>query len=190
MQTVQKHVKVKLTEDLLGTIPMNREVYSAYIESLKPKDNAEDESENVTEREESGWTTFLRDKERGLYVYDYYVKGFFKNAANVLKSDLKIKNLRSKVSDLLFVTPRKIYLNCKEPDFILERPLRAQTAQGPRITLAKSDAIKAGKIIEFDVILLTAKGELKPDIIEKLLEYGKLQGFGQFRNGGYGRSEV
>jgi hypothetical protein len=192
MNTVTKSVKVQLTTDLLGTIPMNKEIYSTYIESLRPvekNEEGEPEVENVEEREERGWTTFMKD-ENGFFVYDYYIKGFFKHAATVLKEDLGIKNLRSKISDLLFVSPRIIYLDCKIPDLVVERSLRAQTAQGPRITLAKSDAIKAGKIISFDVTVFVGKGELKGEIVGKLLEYGAFQGFGQFRNGGYGRFEV
>ncbi len=192
MKTVKKAVEIRLLTELLGTVPMNKEIYSTYIESLRPKEttgDAEAEAESIDEREEQGWTGFHKD-ENGLFVYDYYIKGYFKNAATILKEDLKIKNLKSKVTNLLFPQPRKIYLNCKEADFILERPLRAQTAQGPRVTLAKSDALKAGRIIKFDVLLLTGKDELKEDIIEKLLEYGQLQGLGQFRNGGYGRFEV
>ncbi len=190
MNTITKKVKLKLITDMLGTIPMNKEIYATYIENLRPKNiEGPDETETVEEREEKGWTCFHKDK-NGLFVYDYFIKGFFKNAANILKEDLKIKNLKSKVTDLLFISPRIIYLNQKEADHVVERPLRAQTAQGPRVTLARSDAIKAGKIIEFDVTLLVGKGEIKEGIVASLLEYGQYQGLGQFRNGGYGRFEV
>lgn len=189
MNTITKHVKVKLIEEMLGTVPMDKTIYATYIETLKPKDAEGAETETIEDREEKGWTGFHKD-EHGLFVYDYFVKGFFKNAATILKEELKIKNLRSKVSDLLFIQPRRIYFNIKKCDSTVERPLRAQTAQGPRVTLARSDAIKAGRTFEFDVVLLTGKNELKEDIIKKLLEYGQLQGFGQFRNGGYGRFEV
>jgi hypothetical protein len=189
MEIVKKHVKIKLITELLGTVPMDKEVYATYIASLKPVTETEDEIETVDSREERGWTSFHRDA-NGLLVYDYFIKGFFKNAGNVLKEELKIKNLRSKLSDLFFIQPRKIYLGKKKPDGVIERPLRAQTAQGPRVTLARSDYIAAGTEIEFDVALLQGKGELKDGIIAQLLEYGQLQGLGQFRNGGYGRFEV
>lgn len=190
MNTVKKSVEIRLLTELLGTVPMNKKIYSTYIESLRPKGiTGEEEAENIEEREQQGWTGFQKD-ENGLFVYDYYIKGFFKNAASVLKEDLKIKNLKSKVINLLFPQPRKIYLGCQEADHVIERPLRGQTPQGPMVTLAKSDALKAGRIIKFDVVLLTGKNELKEDIIEKLLEYGQYQGLGQFRNGGYGRFEI
>lgn len=189
MNTISKQVQIRLLTELLGTVPMDKNIYSTYIESLRPQTTEDEEVETVEEREEKGWTGFHKD-EKGFFVYDYYIKGFFKNAANVLKEDLKIKNLKSKVSNLLFIQPRKIYLNCNKADLVVERSLRAQTAQGPRITLARSDALNAGRIIDFEVTLLTGKDELKVDIIEKLLEYGKYQGLGQFRNGGYGRFEV
>ena len=108
-----------------------------------------------------------------------------------MKDDLKIKNLRSKISDLLFVFPRQIYFKQKKADGVLERSLRAMTPLGPRTSVAKSDYLIIGTELEFDVhIINNGKEELKDDIIAKLLEYGQYQGLGQFRNGGYGRFEI
>ncbi|MBN2420093.1 MAG: hypothetical protein JXL81_11965, partial [Deltaproteobacteria bacterium] len=61
--------------------------------------------------------------------------------------------------------------------------------QGPRVSLARSDYIKQGKVIEFEIGLMPHK-EINWSIIDTLLEYGQLMGLGQFRNGGYGRFEV
>ncbi len=189
MDLIKKTVQIRLITPMLGTVPMDKTVYKSFIETKKPIENEEEETLSVEDREQRGWTGFHKD-EKGLFVFDYFIKGYLKNAGNVLKDELKIKNLKSKISDLLFVGPRKIYLGKKKADGIIERPLRAQTMQGPRVTVVRSDSIEEGTIIKFEVSLLQGKGELKEPIIKSLLEYGQLQGLGQFRNGGYGRFEV
>ena len=117
------------------------------------------------------------------------IKGFLKNAGNVLKDEIKIKAFRSKIDDFVFIKPRRIYLGQENPDGIVERPLRAMTMQGPRVTLARSDYVTEGKELDFEILLLPHK-EVSVDTIKTLLKHGELMGLGQFRNGGYGRFEV
>jgi hypothetical protein len=181
-------VTIRLITPMLGTVPKDKEVYSTYIESKRPETGADIEAKTIQETEEKGWTGFHSD-ENGLFVYDYFVKGFIRYAGNVLKDELKIKALKSKLTDFLFVQPRRIYLGKTKPDGVLERPLRAQTMQGPRVTLARSDYVDEGTEIKFDILLLNHK-EITVEKISMILDYGKLQGLGQFRNGGYGRFEV
>jgi hypothetical protein len=76
----------------------------------------------------------------------------------------------------------------EKPDGRLERPLRANTPQGPRVSLVSSDYVDAGVEFEITITLLPHK-ELKWKIVEQLLDYGKLKGLGQWRNGGWGRFE-
>jgi hypothetical protein len=184
-----KTFTVELVTDMLGTVPMDPEVYKTYIESKKPE-AAEGEEEYLTieKMEQKGWTGFHSDK-KGLFVYDYFIKGFFKHAGDVLREELKLKNLKSKIDDYLFVTPRRVYLGTKKADGVLERPLRGMTPRGPRVSLAKSDFIKEGTRIKFAVTLLPHK-ELNWDVVNRLIAHGELMGFGQFRNGGYGRFVV
>lgn len=185
----KRNYRIELLTEMLGTVPMDPEVYKTYIESKRPENGVvEDEAATVDKIEEKGWTGFHRD-ENGLFIYEYMVKGFLKAAGNVLKEELTIKSLRSKLDDYLFIAPRRIYLDQAIPDGVIERPLRAMTMQGPRVSLARSDYIRAGKIIEFTITLLPHK-ELKWNIVERLLAHGELMGLGQFRNGGYGRFAV
>ncbi len=184
-----RNFKVRLLTEMLGTVAMDPEVYKTYIESKKPESaNGEDEYLTVDKIEEKGWTGFHRD-ENGLFIYEYMIKGFLKNAGNVLKDTIKIKALRSKIDDFLFVQPRRISLGTYKADGVIERPLRAMTMQGPRVTLARSDYINPGKQIEFSITLFPHK-ELKWEVVDILLAYGAFMGLGQFRNGGYGRFEV
>jgi hypothetical protein len=185
----KKVFKIELSTEMLGTVTKDPEVYKTYIESKKPEEkNDEDEYLTVGKVEEKGWTGFHRD-DKGLFIYEYMIKGFLKNAGNILKDIVKIKALRSKIDNYIFILPRRIYIGQDKPDGSIERPLRAMTAQGPRVTLARSDFIKAGKVIEFEIVLVPHK-ELKWSVIDELLKYGELMGLGQFRNGGYGRFKV
>ena len=65
------------------------------------------------------------------------------------------------------------------------------TAQGPRVTLAGSEFVKDW-MVEIEVSLLenkeTAKGKaITWAVVEDALDYGRLSGLGQWRNGGFGR---
>ena len=67
---------------------------------------------------------------------------------------------------------------------ICQRPLRAQTAQGERVALASSEEAPAGTQIEFEILMLNE--DLEPAVLE-WLEYGQLNGIGQWHNSGKGR---
>ena len=193
MRVLNYDVEVELTEPLLGTVPKNKEVYTQYIESKRPEDQAPGgavaEAETVEDLEEKGWTGFHSD-ETGLFVYDYYIKGFFKNAANILKDEFSVPAFRSKINDYVFVYPRRVHLGgLKEPSDILERPIRVMTMQGPRVSIIRSDLVAAGTVIKFRLEYIENK-KFKPEFLEQLMEYGKRQGFGQWRNGSYGRFVV
>ena len=60
-----------------------------------------------------------------------------------------------------------------------QRPLRAQTAQGERVSLANSEEIPAGSSIELDIVMLDEKAH--KDIVLEWLDYGR------WRNSGKGR---
>lgn len=186
MEIIELGIKIRLIEKLLGTVPKDKEIYTNFVLSKSP-DKDILETESVQQIEEKGWTGFHQD-EKGLFLFDYLVKGFLKASATVLKDSLKIKNLKSKIDSHVFVFPRKIYLNQEAPDGIFERPLRAETMQGPRVCLARSDYVKEGTEFEITIRVLPHK-EITPETICSLLKYGALKGLGQFRNGSFGRFE-
>ena len=66
----------------------------------------------------------------------------------------------------------------------LERPLRAETMQGDRVALTKSESVPAGT-----KVTVTFRCERKEglDLVKECLDYGKEHGTGQWRNAGYGR---
>jgi len=186
-------VVIRFIECLFGTVAKDPELYGTFIANKAPPENLEEELKtlpNAKEIEESGWTCFHED-DNGLFIYEYMVKGFLKNAGNVLKEkeNLDIRALKSKINNLVFIKPRRIYLGKKEPDGFEERPIIFMTAQGPRTALKRSDYIDRGTEIAFEIKLYPHK-EVTVDVIKKLLEYGKDQGLGQWRNGGWGAFEV
>jgi len=197
MEISSRSYRLTFTERILGTCP-GPELYEKYIVAKAP--NPEDEQireelETVPEEENGGTmvTRFHRDTE-GIYLIDYQVKGFLKESANLLKDRLPnaknsktpgIKNLRSKLDNYLFVFPRYIWL-AEAPDGEFVRPLRAQTAQGPRVALAYSEYVEPGRSIVVRLDLFPGT-EIGWEAVEQILDYGRYKGIGQFRNGSYGR---
>lgn len=189
----EHHVRrytIQLLTEMLGTVAMDPELYKTYIESKRPaKAEQDDEAATVEKREEKGWTGFHKDPEKGLFILDYMLKGFLKHAGQVKKDYVKIAGLNGKIDDFVMISPRRLYIGKDKEDGAYERPLRAMTAQGPRVTLARSDYVDFGVTLTFEIIL-EPHPEVKWDIIDFLFEYGERNGLGQFRNGGFGRFEV
>lgn len=189
METTYYHLKVEFTTELLGTQPQ-KDVATEFITSkaIDPTTGElpADELETLPEALEKGTTAFHKLNGAPI-LYDYMVKGFLKEAASVFNGLRGVRNLRSKVDNLIFVEPRQIALVLPEGEEMTfcERPLRAQTAQGPRTTLARSEQLPAGT--RFECRLKVYAGTLSEPLIRDLLSYGADKGMCQWRNGGKGR---
>ena len=96
----------------------------------------------------------------------------------------KIKAYKKEIDGLIFVKGREIPIKTDKPITIMQRPLRAQTAQGERVALASSERIEAGATVTFTI--MTLRDDLMP-VVKEWLEYGALRGIGQWRNSGAGR---
>lgn len=185
-------IELELTESQLGTCPKDKEIYKTYIASKSENaENGKEEVQTIEQIEEKGWTGFHADSD-GIFIYDYMVRGFLKAAGNAMKGQMNLKAVASKIDQFVFVFPRRIHVtldgeNVKNPHGIIERPLRAQTMQGPRVTLARSDYLQAKCKYEFEIHVLENDRGITPKVVTSLLEYGKFSGLGQFRNGSYGR---
>lgn len=183
----------ELTQPILGTIPKDRNVFENFVmdqaKSAVDKNKASEDVARVPEETESrGWTGFYEDDAGHPILMDYQFKGFLKNAGNVLKQALKVPNLRSHVEQTVFVHPRHIRLADK-PDGILERPLRAMTMQGPRVSVVRSDMINPGQRYSLELQVLDGS-KVTEKVLTGILSYGELSGLLQWRNGGYGRFQV
>ncbi len=186
------------TTEILGGLAASREIRTQYIASKAPTPELmEEEAALGPDIEEKGLTIFPRDAQDNLCLMDRHIKGFFKEALTALKPQLGIAAPNGKVDTLVFVEPRYIPIRrdgekLRDEDSVNERPLRANTMQGPRVSLAASEQIDTPWEVTFEITLFpsaaTAKSKaLTWDAIEAALEYGELHGLGQWRNAGYGR---
>ena len=146
-----KEMKVRLTfiEEILGTASNDKELHAEYIASKAPdaiSKKEEIEAIGVEGVIEKGKTVFPKDEIGNPFIYDYQIKGFFKNAAKAFNYVKKLAAYKTKIDNLIFVNERKILLQIPEGKEMgnCQRPLRAQTPQGERVALANSDSCPEG----------------------------------------------
>nr|DAO45363.1 MAG TPA: hypothetical protein [Caudoviricetes sp.] len=192
MEMKERKVRVTFTEELLGTASGNKDLHRDYIASKAPdaeKLEEEVEALGVEGVLEKSMTVFPRNEEGTPILYDYQVKGFFKDCAGVLRKvpgtkASKIKAYKKEIDGLLFVFPRKIPICAAGALGTCVRSLRASSPMGERTALATSETIPAGSTMEFTISCLTEDMEV---LAMECLEYGILRGMGQWRNSGKGR---
>ena len=168
-----KEIKVKLTfiEPILGTSPANDEVYREFIGSKAPD------------------AASVEDEVAALGADAVAEKGFFKDTCGGLRKvkgteSSKIKAYKKEIDKLVFPEPRCIPFQFDGEITECQRPLRAQTMQGERVSLAMSEQIPAGATVTFSVVCLCDDHE---KAVREWLDYGKYSGIGQWRNSGKGR---
>ena len=187
METTKYRLKITFIESVLGTQPQ-KDVAIEYITSkaIDPKTGElpADELDTLPVALEKGTTSFHKLNGNPVY-YDYMLKGFLKETGLVFNGLHNVKNLRSKIENFVYVTPRRITLNVPGEMTYCERPLRAQTAQGPRVSLARSEELPAGTW--FECVLEVFDGPVSEPLLRDLLSYGERRGLGQWRNSGHGR---
>lgn len=189
------HVKLTFTDDLLGTSSGNPELHREFIASKAP-DAAKMEEEvaslGVEAVEEKSMTVFPKMADGTPYLWDYQIRGFFKEICGAMRGipgtkSSKVKAYKKKVDNTIFVEPREIPLDLHSMKIAdCQRPLRASTMQGERIALANSEVCPQGTTCEFDVLCMVDEDV---DMLREWLEYGKYKGIGQWRNSGKGRFE-
>lgn len=193
METMK--VKITTIEGMLGTSPANEEIYRDFIGSKAPDASTVDDEVAALGTDavaEKGMTIFPKDENGNPFMWDYQIKGFFKDACSML-SRVKgkdatlssgLKAYKKVIDGMIFPAPRQIPIQFDGEIGICQRPLRAQTMQGERVALSISEEISAGAVIEFTVTVLD-KNHL--DLVREWLDYGILRGLGQWRNSGKGR---
>lgn len=193
-------IRITLTEEVLGSSPSNEELLAAYIASKAPTDDlTAQEVDNIkAQAAEERTTIFPKTADGTPFIYDYQIKGMFKDSCKALATAGKagypggkhcaaLKAYKKAIDGLIFVSPREIPYNLHGLKMgFCERPLRAQTPMGERVSIAKSETVPAGSTIEFEVTCLDQKLE---DVVRECFDYGTLRGLGQWRNSGKGRFE-
>lgn len=197
MKTEIYKLKVVFVMPVLGSQP-TRDVASEFIAKKNGFEALpEDEVELLPDALERGTTVFHRLPNGHPCLMNYHLLGFMKEAGKVQNGQVDggVKNLRSKVSQRIFVyavpdaggslSSRFLELHVPEGsggvDY-LERPLRAETAMGPRVALARSEMLPEGTW--FECILEVLQGEITEKVLRDLLDYGWYRGLGQWRNSG------
>lgn len=192
MKTIE--AKLTFTEEVLGTSPNDEDIYRNFIGSKAPDAQTVEEEVAAMGADavvEKGMTVFARDDDGKPCLYDYHIKGHFKDACSMLKKatgslSKDIKAHKKMIDGLIFVNPRLIPLEIPEGKTmgVCQRPLRAQTAQGERVALAMSESVPAGTTCTIEVTCLT-DDDVK--YVREWLDYGAWRGIGQWRNSGCGR---
>ena len=197
------NVRIKFLEGPLGTAPNDEDVYRNFIGSKAP-DAATIEDEvaalGADAVAEKGMTVFPRNAEGQPIFWDYQIKGFFKDSCQMLSrvggkdetgkkrkvnESSKMTAYKKIIDGLIFVAPRQIPIDMGGGEMtVCQRPLRAQTMQGERVTLAMSEECPADSSIRFTVRCLNAEHAAA---VREWLNYGYLRGLGQWRNSGRGK---
>lgn len=189
-----KEMKVRLEffEEVLGTASSDPEIHEKYIASNAPdapSRKEEVEALGAEEVFEKSMTVFPRLDDGTPFLWDYQIKGFFKDSCGMLRkvkdtASSNIKAYKKEIDGLIFVKEREIPFIFDGEMGICQRPLRASTAQGERIALSSSETVPAGAKIEFTIQYMV---DSDLAAICEWLDYGEMRGIGQWRNSGKGR---
>jgi len=213
MTEIKMKVRLTFIEELLGTASSNLKIHSTFVSSKGPDAETLAEEvaalgpEVVTEKTK---TIFARDADGDPSLWNYQIKGFFKDACGMLSRAKGTKSgtltaYKKIIDGLIFVDPRqiKIVLPNGETPYMLpitadmikngklvgncERPLRAQTPLGERIALAHSETCPKGSFIDIEIVAMELASKIKiEDCILEWLNYGRRRGLGQWRNSSKG----
>ena len=189
-----KEMKVRLDffEEILGTANTDPEIHRNFIASNAPDAQTQKEEVEAIGAEgvfEKSMTVFPRLEDGRPFLWDYQIRGFFKDACGMCRkvpgsASSKIKAYKKEIDGLIFVNERKIPFSVNGNIGICQRPLRASTAQGERIALSSSESIPEGSHVEFTIKCLV---DSDMEAVVEWLDYGDLRGIGQWRNSGKGR---
>ena len=191
IEPIKMHVRLTLTEEVLGMAPADPEIYSKFIASNAPdaKSREEEIEENgIDEVVKQGTTVFPRLSDGRPFFWDYQIRGMIKDSMGMLKrvpgSKCSAAKAYKKIVDgLIFVQPRKIPIFTYGKEGVCQRPLRTDGPTGSRTALASSETLPAGSIVEFDFVLMDK--QVVP-YVKECLDYGVFRGLGQWRNSGEG----
>jgi len=168
-----------------------KEIFEGKIDSLK---------ETFKELEAKGTTVFYRDEIDMPCIGDHMIYGFLKAASEAISRTLPKKkgtmfhsasytssvlNQHVRLAEKFISFDKDLDRDEDNNPRLLERSLRAMTAQGPRISLARSEVMLSGASLKFQIQVLE-NSPLDELGLKRLLSYGEMKGLGQWRNAGYG----
>ncbi len=188
----EMEVELTTLEEMLGSAPSNPHIHEEFIASNAPDAHSREEeiaAIGVDAAVEKSMTIFSRNRFGQPIMWDYQVRGMFKDACGMLRTwpkslSSKVRNYKKMIDGQIFVKERQIPIVYSGAMGTCQRPLRADTMQGPRVALASSEAIPAGAKLHFTVRCFS---ESEVELVKEWLDYGALRGLGQWRNSGKGK---
>jgi len=171
--------------------------------------------EAMEQVEKKGMTVFYRRPEdKVLYIKNHMIKGFLKASGDALRVEANKETTRTKpeegaekpkgkgtiwgsidgkIDDNITVYPNELVI-CDvdgkpklDGDGFLVRSLRAQTLQGPRVTVVKSEILSPLSRIRY-TLFWPSNGPVNKDMLVKMLDRGEIYfGLGQWRSSGKGK---
>ena len=185
-------IRITFTEDVLGMMPSSPHIYEEYVASKAPDawTTAEEvDALGIEAVVENGRDVFPKLEDGTPYWYDYHFKGFLKDSTQALRKvegtvSSKYKAYKKTIDGNIFFFPRRCPIHEVGPRYDFQRPLRAATPMGERISLKSSETIKAGAWVETTVMCQSDKDM---ELVKECLDYGRLRGMGEWRNAGWGR---
>ena len=179
---MKMHVRLTLIEDALGMMPGDEDILKTYLASKAPtpEKTAEEVAWCTQTEEEKRITVFPRTDDGRPMFWDYQIKGMLKDSCSALARQgkhgspegtacAKIKAYKKVIDGDIFVFPRRIPIDLHGLKMdTCTRPLRADTPQGPRTSIAKSEAVPEGSTLDFTFEL--AYPELRGMVVELFRE--------------------
>lgn len=161
----------------------------------------EDLKETFAELDTKGTTIFFKDPATGRpMIGDHMIKGFLKAAGEaiartqpkkqgaILQSasyTQSIINQHCACSESFLIFDQDILRNKDGSPNYDQRSIRAMTAQGPRISLIRSEQVPAGAKLKF-VLKVLDNSPLTEEALRKMFSYGEMVGLGQWRSSSRG----
>ncbi len=157
--------------------------------------------ETFAELDTKGTTVFFKDPKTGRpMIGDHMIKGFLKAAAEAITRTKQKKqgtmlhsasytqsiiNQHCACEEAFLVFDHDIDRNEDGTPKYNQRSIRAMTAQGPRISLIRSESVPAGAKLSF-VLKVMEGSPLNEEVLKQMFAYGEMIGLGQWRSASYG----
>jgi hypothetical protein len=193
-----KTVKLTFIREILGLSPANKDLYEEFIASKIPleKERIDKELETLplSDAMDKKLCVFHHLSDGTPFYFDYQVKAFFKEQLGMIvewgpiiinKQKCSKWTFKRFADNYIFIDPEEVLLIAPDGEHMTycTRSLRADTQQGPRISLACSEQLPRGTTCEFTV----KYPDFFEEVIIKILDNGQDKGLSQWRNSGKGR---
>lgn len=172
---------------LTGGIPANAKLLDAWLDANGAPPEAREaqaKTQEMLRQEgvEEHTSAFARD-EQGRPCYEgRCLKAALKEAANILKEQLEIKNCRARLAEQVFVGPELVPLG--SPVTVGERVIHVMTRMGPRDSIKRYESTE-GPVLTFRIRILRG-GIFRWTHLDTMLDYICEGGIGADRSQGSG----